>query len=63
MDQQSIDATRVELSPVANDIEGLIDENETDDHSTTSEIDCLISKIEELRTSYINLPNELKIFV
>ena len=48
MNKQKIDARRVELSTIADDIEDFIDEN-----STTSEVDCKISKIEELGTSYI----------
>ena len=60
MDKQRIDAIRVELSIIADDIEYFIDENEIDENST-SEVDCKISKIEELRTSYRKLHNELKI--
>ena len=51
MDKQRIDAIRVELSTIADDIEDFIDENEIDENSTTSEVDCKISKIEDLRTS------------
>ena len=61
MDKQRIDAIRVELSIIADDIEDFIDENEIDENST-SEVDCKISKIEELRTSYRKLHNKLKIF-
>ena len=61
MDKQRIDAIRVELSIIADDIEYFIDENEIDENST-SEVDCKISKIEELRTSYRKLHNKLKIF-
>ena len=52
MDKQRIDAIRVELSSIADDIEDFIDENEIDENSTTSEVDCKISKIKKLRTSY-----------
>ena len=62
MDKQRIDAIRVELSTIANDIEDFIDKNEIVENSTTSEIDCNISKIEEFRTSYRKLHNKLKIF-
>ena len=62
MDKQRIDAIRVELSIIADDIEYFIDENEIDENST-SEVDCKISKIEELRTSYRKLHNKLKIFL
>ena len=61
MDKQRIDAIRVELSTIADDIEDFIDENEIDENSATAEVDCKISKIEELRTSYRKLHNELKI--
>ena len=61
MDKQRIDAIRVELSTIADDIEDFIDENEIDENSTTSEVDCKITKIEELRTSYRKLHNELNI--
>ena len=61
MDKQRIHAIRVELSTIADDIQDFIDENEIDENSTTSEVDCKISKTEELRTSYIKLHNELKI--
>ena len=62
MDKQRIDAIRVELSTIVNDIEDFIDKNEIVKNSTTSEVDCKISKIEELRTSYRKLHNKLKIF-
>ena len=61
MIKERIDAIRVELSAVANDIEDFIDENKIDENSTTSKVDCKIIKIEELRTSYRKLHNELKI--
>ena len=61
MDEQWIDAIKVELSTIADDTEDLIDENEIDESSTTSEVDCKISKIEELRIYYRKLHNELKI--
>ena len=61
MDKQRIDTIRVELSTIANDIEDFIDKNEIVENSTTSEVDCKISKIEELRTSYRKLHNELNI--
>ena len=61
MDNQRTDALRVELSTIADDIEDIIDENDIDENSTTSEVDCKSSKIEELRRSYRKLHNELKI--
>ena len=61
MVKQRIDAIRVKLLAVADDIEDFIDENKIDENSTTSEINCKISKIEELRTSYRKLHHELKI--
>ena len=61
MDKQIIDAIRVELSTIADDIEDFFDENEIDENSTTSEVDYKITKIEELRTSYRKLHNDLKI--
>ena len=61
MDEQWIDAIRVALSTIADDTEDLIDENEIDENSTTSEVDCKISKIEELRIYYRKLHNEFKI--
>ena len=61
LDKQRIDAMTVELLIIADDIEDFIDENEVDENSTTTEVDCKISKIEEVRTSYRNLQNELKI--
>ena len=61
MEEQWIDAIKVELSTIADDTEDLIDENEIDESSTTSEVDCKISKIEELRIYYRKLHNELKI--
>ena len=57
----NMDKQRVELSTFADDIEDFIDENEIDENSATAEVDCKISKIEELRTSYRKLHNELKI--
>ena len=48
MVKQRINAIRVELSTIADDIEDFIDENEIDENSATSEVDCKISKIEEL---------------
>ena len=59
-DKERNDATRVALSTVADDTEDFIDENEIDLHSTISEADCKICKIEELRTSYRKLNNKLK---
>ena len=61
MDNQRIDAIKVELSTIAVDIEDFIDENEIDENSTTSEINYKFSKIEELRASCRKLHNELKI--
>ena len=61
MVKQRIDAIRVKLLAVADDIEDFIDENKIDENSTTSEINCKISKIEELRTSYRKFHHELKI--
>ena len=63
MDQERTDATIIELSTVANDIEDFIDENETDDNSVTSVVNSKISKIEDLRKSCRNHHNELRIFV
>ena len=57
----NMDKQRVELSTIAGDIEDFIDENEIDENSTTAEVDCKISKIEELRTSYRKLHDELNI--
>ena len=61
LDKQRIDAIRVELSTIVDDVEDFIDENEIDENSTTSEVDYKINKTEELRTSYRKLHNELKI--
>ena len=61
MDKQRIDSVRGELSTIADDIEDFIDVNEIDENLTTSEVDCKVSKIKELRTSYRKLHNELKI--
>ena len=61
MDNQRIDAIRVRLSTIADDIKDFIDENEVDENLTT-EVDCKICKIEELRASYRKLYNQLKIF-
>ena len=61
LDKQRIDAMTVELLIIADDIEDFIDENEVDENSTTTEVDCKISKIEEPRTSHRNLQNEWKI--
>ena len=62
MDKKKVDAIRVGLSTIADDIEDFIDENEIDEISTTSEVDYKVSKIEELRTSYRKLYNELEYF-
>ena len=62
MDNQRIDAIRVRLSTIADDIKDFIDENEVDENLTISEVDCKIRKIEELRASYRKLYNQLKIF-
>ena len=61
MDKQRIDTVRGELSTIADDIEDFINVNEIDENLTTSEVDCKVSKIKELRTSYRKLHNELKI--
>ena len=61
IDKQRIDAIRVELTTIADDIEVFIDENEIDKDSTTSDVDCKISEIEELRTIHRKLHKELKI--
>ena len=45
MDKQRIDVIRVELPEVAHDIEDFVDDNEIDVNSTTSEVDCKISKL------------------
>ena len=45
---KKIDAIKVELSTVPDDIEDFIDENEIDKSSTRSEVDWKISKIEKL---------------
>ena len=57
MDKQRVDVISVEISIIADDI----DENEIDENSTKSEVDCKICKIEELKKSYRKIHNELKI--
>ena len=61
MDKQRVDVISVEISTIADDIEDFIDENEIDENSTKSEVDCKICKIEELKKSYRKIHNELKI--
>ena len=51
MDKQRVDVISVEISIIADDIEDFIDENEIDENSTKSEVDCKICKIEELKKS------------
>ena len=62
MNKQKIDAIRIELSTIADDVEDFIDQNEIDENSRTLKVDFKINKIEELRKSYRKLRNELKIF-
>ena len=61
MDKQRVDVISVEISTIADDIEDFIDENEIDENSTKSEVDCKISKLEELKKGYRKILNELKI--
>ena len=51
MDKQRVDVISVEISIIADDIEDFIDENEIDENSTKSEVDCKICKSEELKKS------------
>ena len=46
IDKQRINTIRVELSAVTDGIEDVIDENEIDENSTTSEVDCKLAKLE-----------------
>ena len=55
MDKHRTDAIKVELSTIADNTEHFIDENEIDENSVKSVVDCKTSQIEELRTSYRKL--------
>ena len=60
MEKQKIDSLKVDESTLAEDVDDFIDENEIDQSSTLEEIDVKINRMEQLRTSYRRLHNELK---
>ena len=60
MEKQKIDLLKIDESTIAEDVDDFIDENEIDQSSTLEQIDAKIDKMEQLRTSYRRLHNELK---
>ena len=60
MEKQKIDSLKIDESTLAEDVDDFIDENEIDQSSTLEEIDVKINRMEQLRTSYRRLHNELK---
>ena len=61
MEKQRIDSLKVDKFTLAEDIADYIDENDVGNSNTVDEIDSKISRVEQLRTSYRRLHNELKI--
>ena len=61
MEKQRIDSLKVDEFTLAEDIADYIDENDVGNSNTVDEIDSKISRVEQLRTSYRRLHNELKI--
>ena len=61
MEKQRIDSLKVDEFTLAEDIADYIEENDVGNSSTVDEIDSKISRVEQLRTSYRRLHNELKI--
>ena len=61
MVKQRIDSLKVGEFSLAKDIANYIDENDLGNSVTIKEIDSKISRVEQLRTSYRRLHNELKI--
>ena len=61
MEKQRIDSLKVDEFTLAEDIADYIDENDVGNSSTVDEIYSKISRVEQLRTSYRRLHNELKI--
>ena len=63
MEKQRYDSLKVDESTLAEDIADYIDENDVGDSSTVEEFDSIISRVEQLRTSYRRLHNELRIIL
>ena len=61
MEKRRIDPLKVDEFTLAEDIADYIDEIDVGNSSTMEEIDSKISRIEQLRTSYRRLHNELTI--
>ena len=61
MEKQRIDPLKVDEFTLAEDIADYIDEIDVGNSSTMEEIDSKISRVEQLRTSYRRLHNELTI--
>ena len=61
MEKQRIDSLKVDEFTLAEDIADCIDEIDVGNSSTMEEIDRKISRVEQLRTSYRRLHNELTI--
>ena len=61
MEKQRIDPLKVDEFTLAEDIADYIDEIDVGNSSTIEEIDSKISRVEQLRTSYRRLHNELTI--
>ena len=58
-----MDSLKFNESTLAEDIDSLIDDSKVDDECMLLEMECKDKKIEEFRTSYRRLHNELKIIV
>ena len=60
IEKQRIDSLKLNEFTLAEDIADFIDENDVGDSSTMEEVDSKISRVEQVRTSYRRLHNELK---
>ena len=63
MEKQKIDSLKVDESTISGDAADFIDDNEVDESCTVEETDVKISKVEQLRTSYRRIHNDLKILL
>ena len=61
MEKQRLDSLKVDDFTLAENIADDIDENGVGNSNTMEEIDSKTSRVEQLRTSYRRLHNELKI--
>ena len=60
MEKQKIDSLKINESTVAEDVDDFTDENEINQSSNLEEIDAMVNKMEQLRSSHRHLHIELK---